>query len=164
MEPFVLADPKIDPSAFVAPTATILGDVTIGPRAVVLFGAVVRAEPDQIVVGEETNLQDQVVVHCDEGIPCHIGHRVTVGHGAVVHGALVGDHCLVGIGARLLNNSTLGEGAVAGGGLSAHRGIVHSAVDAGGGNPCPPDTRATPRRDREATPRHRVVRGARRHL
>jgi carbonic anhydrase/acetyltransferase-like protein (isoleucine patch superfamily) len=111
VEPFILGEPKIDPTAFVAPTATILGDVTIGPRAVVLFGAVVRAEPDRIVVGEETNLQDQVVVHCDEGVPCHIGHRVTVGHAAVVHGALVGDHCLVGIGARLLNNATLGEGA-----------------------------------------------------
>jgi carbonic anhydrase/acetyltransferase-like protein (isoleucine patch superfamily) len=111
VEPFILGEPKIDPTAFVAPTATILGDVSIGPRAVVLFGTVVRAEPDQIVVGEETNLQDQVVVHCDEGVPCHIGHRVTVGHAAVVHGALVGDHCLVGIGARLLNNSSLGEGA-----------------------------------------------------
>ena len=130
MEPFDLADPKIDPSAFVAPTATILGDVTIGPRAVVLFGAVVRAEPDQIVVGEETNLQDQVVVHCDEGMPCHIGHRVTVGHGAVVHGALVGDHCLVGIGARLLNNSTLGEGAWLAAGSVLTEGSSDPALDA----------------------------------
>ncbi len=73
MEPFVLGEPKIDPTAFVAPTAMVIGDVTIGPRAVVLFGAVVRAEPDQIVVGEETNLQDQVVVHCDEGCPATSG-------------------------------------------------------------------------------------------
>jgi carbonic anhydrase/acetyltransferase-like protein (isoleucine patch superfamily) len=72
---------------------------------------VIRAELDRIAVGAETNIQDNSVVHCDEGIPCLIGDRVTVGHAAVVHGASVGDRCLVGIGAILLNRSKLGEGA-----------------------------------------------------
>ena len=63
------------------------------------------------------------MVHCDEGVPRHIGHRVTVGHGAVVHGALVGDHCLVGIGARLLNNSSLGEGAWLAAGRFSPKGL-----------------------------------------
>jgi carbonic anhydrase/acetyltransferase-like protein (isoleucine patch superfamily) len=111
MDPYELANPAIDPSAFVAPGVHIFGDVTIGPRAVVMFGTVIRAELDRIVVGEETNLQDNSVLHADEGIPCLIGRRVTVGHAAVVHGAIVGDHCLIGIGALALNGSELGEGA-----------------------------------------------------
>lgn len=103
--------PRVDPSAFVAEGAIIRGAVTIGPRAVVMFGAVLRAEEDQIVVGEATNLQDNVVVHCDTGFPVRIGARTTIGHTAVVHGATIGDGCLVGIGALALNGSTLGEGA-----------------------------------------------------
>lgn len=106
-----ITDPTIDPSAFVAPGVRLLGDVTVGPDAVIMFGTVARAELDRIVVGAETNIQDNCVLHCDAGIPCVIGRRVTVGHAAVVHGATVDDHCLVGIGARALNGSHLGEGS-----------------------------------------------------
>lgn len=102
---------RIHPTAFVAPNATVRGDVTIGEGAVVLFGAVLRAEEDRVVVGRETNIQDNAVVHCDAGFPALIGDRVTVGHAAVVHGATVGDGCLVGIGAMALNGSAMGEGS-----------------------------------------------------
>lgn len=88
----------------------------MGARVFVLFGVVIRAEFDRIEIGDETNVQDNSVIHCDEGLPCLIGRRVTVGHSAVVHGAEVGDHCLVGIGAKLLNGSRLGEGAWLGSG------------------------------------------------
>jgi carbonic anhydrase/acetyltransferase-like protein (isoleucine patch superfamily) len=98
-------------SAFVAPGVILRGRVTVRARAVLMFGVVVRAEDDDVVVGTETNLQDNVVVHCDVGFPALIGDRVTVGHGAVVHGAVVGDGCLVGIGAIALNGSRLGEGS-----------------------------------------------------
>jgi carbonic anhydrase/acetyltransferase-like protein (isoleucine patch superfamily) len=111
MSSLELPGPRIDPSAFVAPTAEIHGDVTIGASAVIMFGVVARAEFDQIVIGSETNIQDNSVLHCDADIPCIIGSRVTVGHAAVVHGATVGDRCLVGIGARVLNHSVMGEGA-----------------------------------------------------
>jgi carbonic anhydrase/acetyltransferase-like protein (isoleucine patch superfamily) len=104
-------EPVIDPTAVVLPGARIHGQVNIGPRTFVLFGAVIRADLDRIVIGSETNIQDNAVLHCDEGIPCLLGDRITVGHSAVVHGALVGDRCLVGIGALLLNRSQLGEGA-----------------------------------------------------
>jgi carbonic anhydrase/acetyltransferase-like protein (isoleucine patch superfamily) len=72
---------------------------------------VIRAELDRVEIGADTNIQDNSVVHCDEDAPCVIGERVTVGHAAVVHGAVVEDRCLVGIGAKLLNRSRLGEGA-----------------------------------------------------
>ncbi len=105
------APPTIDPTAFIAPGVQIHGDVTIAARAVVMFGVVMRAEMDAILIGEETNVQDNAVFHVDEGYPLHVGRRVTVGHGAIVHGATVGDHCLVGIGSIMLNGSKLGEGA-----------------------------------------------------
>jgi carbonic anhydrase/acetyltransferase-like protein (isoleucine patch superfamily) len=111
VEPIDLAHPEIHPDAYVAPGVVVMGDVSIAARAVVMFGVVIRAELDRIEIGEESNLQDGTVVHCDAGFPCRIGRRVTVGHAAVVHGATVGDHCLVGIGARVLNGSVLGEGA-----------------------------------------------------
>lgn len=106
-----LVQPRIDPSALIAPGAQVHGEVSIGARVFVLFGVVIRAELDRIEIGAGTNLQDNTVIHCDEGAPCLIGERVTVGHSAVVHGARVGDRCLVGIGAKLLNRSRLGEGA-----------------------------------------------------
>ncbi|HSJ35725.1 MAG TPA: gamma carbonic anhydrase family protein [Acidimicrobiia bacterium] len=106
-----IAAPVIEPGAFVAPNAIVRGAVRIGAGAVVLFGAVLRAEEDQVEVGPETNIQDNVVVHCDTGFPARIGARTTVGHSAVVHGAEVGDECLVGIGALALNGSVLEQGA-----------------------------------------------------
>ena len=106
-----LVTPVIHDSAFVAPGVRIFGDVTVAARAVLMFGVVVRAELDHIEIGAETNIQDNCVLHCDEGIPCLIGKRVTVGHAAVVHGATVEDHCLVGVGSRALNGSHMGEGS-----------------------------------------------------
>ncbi|MDH3518037.1 MAG: gamma carbonic anhydrase family protein, partial [Acidimicrobiia bacterium] len=91
--------------------ATVVGDVELGDRSVIMFGSVLRAEMDRIVVGPETNIQDNAVIHCDEGFPALIGARVTVGHGAVIHGATIGDHSLVGIGAVVLNGAVVGEGA-----------------------------------------------------
>ncbi len=109
--PVELPEPKIHPEAYVAPNAVVRGSVMIERLAVVMFGVVIRAEFDVIEIGEETNIQDNSVVHCDGGIPTMIGSRVTVGHAAVIHGSTIGDHCLVGIGARALNGSTLGEGS-----------------------------------------------------
>jgi carbonic anhydrase/acetyltransferase-like protein (isoleucine patch superfamily) len=95
----------------ISPGAHIFGDVTIDADVFVLFGAVIRAELDRIVVGSETNIQDNCVFHCDEDFPAIIGRRVTVGHSAVIHGAEIGDGALIGIGAKVLNRSSVGEGA-----------------------------------------------------
>lgn len=103
--------PHIDSSAFVAPTAQLHGAVRIGPKVVIMFGAVLRAEMESIAIGEASNIQDNCVFHTDAGYPVTIGRRVTVGHAAVVHGATAGDHALIGIGAVMLNGSSLGEGA-----------------------------------------------------
>lgn len=111
MSELSIATPQIHPSAFIAPTAVLLGSITIDRLAVIMFGTVIRAELDSVHVGPESNIQDNCVVHVDEGSPVRIGSRVTVGHAAVVHGAIVGDNCLVGIGARALNGSHMSEGS-----------------------------------------------------
>jgi len=106
-----LGTPSIDATAFVASSAEIHGNVRIAQRAVIMFGAVLRAETEHITIGAESNVQDNVVFHTDDGFPVTLGRRVTVGHAAVVHGATIADHCLVGIGALALNGSVLGEGS-----------------------------------------------------
>src|ERR1700746_4202120 len=89
--------PKIDPTAFIAPGAIVLGDVTLGPRSSVWYQAVLRGDMAPIVVGEATNLQDATIVHVDDGKPALIGARVGVGHRVIRHACVVEDECLVGI-------------------------------------------------------------------
>jgi len=114
--------PQIDPTAWIAPNATLIGDVTIGAGASVWYGAVLRGDMDRIELGAGSNLQDNVVVHTDWGVPTSIGADVGVGHAAIIHGATVGDGCLIGMGARLLNHSVVGDGAfVAAGALVLER-------------------------------------------
>lgn len=107
-----LARPTVDPTAFVAPNVVLWGDIRIGPRAVLLPGVVMRAELASIEVGEESNVQDNVVFHVDEGYPLTLGRRVTVGHLAMLHGCTVGDGALVGISATVLNGAVVGERAM----------------------------------------------------
>jgi carbonic anhydrase/acetyltransferase-like protein (isoleucine patch superfamily) len=98
--------------AFVATTASVVADVTLGRDANVWYGAVLRGDDAPLTVGERSNLQDGVVMHADTGVRNDVGHDVTVGHGAILHGTRVGDFALVGIGAILLAHSVVGEGAI----------------------------------------------------
>lgn len=109
--PYNGVTPEIDSTAWIAPNATIIGDVRIGPGASVWFGAVVRGDMDRIEIGAGSNLQDNVVVHTDTDVPTFIGANVGVGHLALIHGAQIADGCLIGMGAKLLNRATIGEGA-----------------------------------------------------
>jgi carbonic anhydrase/acetyltransferase-like protein (isoleucine patch superfamily) len=103
---------SIHPSAFVAPTAAVMGDVTLGEDASVWYHAVLRGDMAPIVVGAQSNIQDGTVVHVDEGVPCTIGCRVGVGHRVILHGCTVADDCLIGMGSVLLNGVTVGTGSV----------------------------------------------------
>lgn len=110
--PFEGRAPEIDPSAFVAPTATVIGAVRIAAGASVFYGAVLRGDMDEIVLGEGSNLQDNCVVHTDVGVPTIIGAGVGIGHGAIVHGTTIEDGSLIGMGAVLLNRSVIGAGSL----------------------------------------------------
>jgi carbonic anhydrase/acetyltransferase-like protein (isoleucine patch superfamily) len=102
----------IHPSAFIAPGAVVVGDVTLGARASVWYGAVLRGDNAAIVVGEATNLQDGTIVHVDHDKPTYIGARVGVGHRAILHACTVEDDCLIGMGSILLNDVRIGTGSV----------------------------------------------------
>ncbi|MTD16683.1 gamma carbonic anhydrase family protein [Nakamurella sp. YIM 132087] len=104
--------PAISDSAWIAPGATVIGRVTVGDRAGVLFGAVVRADRESIDIGPDCNLQDGVVVHADPGFPARLGRGVSVGHRAVLHGCTVDDRALIGMGAVVLNGAHIGAGAM----------------------------------------------------
>ncbi|MET8829388.1 gamma carbonic anhydrase family protein [Streptomyces sp. NPDC004610] len=105
-------EPRIDPTAFVAPTAAIIGDVTLHAGASVWYGAVLRGDVERISVGAGSNVQDNCTLHADPGFPVTVGERVSIGHNAVVHGATVEDDCLIGMGATVLNGAVIGKGSL----------------------------------------------------
>src|SRR5207244_12672705 len=113
---------NIHVTAFIAPGAVVLGDVTLAARASVWYGAVLRGDMAAIVVGEASNLQDGTIVHVDEGKPAQIGARVGVGHRAILHGCTVEDDCLIGMGSVLLNDVHVGTGSVVAAGAVAAEG------------------------------------------
>jgi carbonic anhydrase/acetyltransferase-like protein (isoleucine patch superfamily) len=106
----------IDDSAFIAPGAVILGEVRIGAQSSVWYTAVLRGDTDKISIGPRSNVQDGAVLHVDAGRPCSIGSGVTIGHRAVVHGALVEDDVLIGIGAIVLSGARIGHDCIIGAG------------------------------------------------
>src|SRR3954453_12991439 len=99
--------PRLASSAWVAPSADLIGDVRLAARASVWFGAVIRADNTPIVIGEDSNIQDGAIGHSDPGFPLTIGARGTLGHEAILHGCTIGDDCLIGMGARILNGAVL---------------------------------------------------------
>lgn len=103
---------KIHPSVFIAETATVIGDVTIGKDSSVWYSAVLRGDAAPITIGEGTNVQDNAVIHVDVGEPTRIGKRVTIGHGAIVHAATVEDHVLIGMGAIILTGAKIGSQSI----------------------------------------------------
>ena len=107
---------RLDPSVFVAPGATVVGEVTIGARSSVWFGTVLRGVCAPITIGADTNLQDLTLVHVDADAPAIVGDRVTVGHRAIIHGCTVEDDCLIGMGAIVLSHARIGAGSLVGAG------------------------------------------------
>ena len=116
--------PVLDPSAFVAPGARVIGGVTLGEGSSVWYNAVLRADGDTITVGAGSNLQDNVSVHVDTGRPVLIGENVSVGHNAVVHGCTIGDGSLIGMGSVILSGALIGEGCLIAGGAVVLEGAV----------------------------------------
>ena len=104
--------PRIAPDAFIAPTAVIAGDVTIGPGASVWFGAVIRGDEAPITIGARTNVQDNCVLHIDTGVPCIIGEDCSLGHGAIVHGAHLGNRVLIGMHATVLSHAEVADDCI----------------------------------------------------
>lgn len=112
-------------SVYIAPSAVVEGQVTIGAESSVWHGAVIRGDSDTISIGARTNVQDNVVIHCSKERPCVVGDGVTIGHGAIVHGCTVGDNTLIGMGAIILDGARIGSNCIIGAGaLVRQRGEI----------------------------------------
>ena len=112
--PFGGKVPRDEGAVFVAPNATVLGDVVLGPGSSVWYGAVLRGDDGTLTLGENTNVQDNAVLHTDGGIALTLGRGVTVGHNAMLHGCTVGDFSLIGINAVVLNKAKIGKHCIVG--------------------------------------------------
>lgn len=116
--------PQIGPDAWVAPDAQLIGRVVLGTRASIWWGAVLRAESEEIRIGDDSNLQDLCVCHTDPGFPLTLGVGVSVGHRAILHGCTIHDGALIGMGATVMNGAVIGAGALIGAGSLVPQGKV----------------------------------------
>ncbi len=114
----------VDPTAWIAPGAVVIGNVTIGAESSIWFHAVIRGDTERIQIGRQTNVQDLCVLHADAGFPCVLGDRVTVGHAAIVHGATVEDDCMIGMRAVVMNGARIGAGSLIAVGAVVTEGTV----------------------------------------
>jgi len=105
-------NPEIDPTVFIAPSATIIGDTIIGENSSVWFNCVIRADGDRIRIGPETNIQDMSVLHSDPGSPICIGRQVSIAHRCIIHGCRIEDQCVIGMGAVIMNGAVIGKNSI----------------------------------------------------
>ena len=129
MIPFGGKMPRDEGAVFVADNATVLGDVVLGPGSSVWYGAVLRGDDGTLTLGENCNVQDNAVLHCDPGGGVTLGKNVTVGHCALVHGCTVGDNVLIGMGATVLSGAKIGDNCIVGAGA-----LVTGKTDAPAGS------------------------------
>jgi len=128
--------PVVADDAFVAPTAVLIGDVTVEAGASIWFGAVLRGDNSAIVIGAGSNVQDNCVIHCAEDLPTIVGTNVTVGHMAMLEGCVIGDGSLIGMGAIVLQRASVGAGslvaagAVVGEGVEIPGGVLAAGIPA----------------------------------
>lgn len=109
-------EPTVDPTAWVAPDANIIGNIVLGARSSVWFGSTLRGDNEQILVGEGSNVQENCVFHTDLGYPLTIGENCTIGHKVMLHGCTIGDNTLIGMGATILNGAKIGANCLIGAG------------------------------------------------
>jgi carbonic anhydrase/acetyltransferase-like protein (isoleucine patch superfamily) len=121
---FLRKRPTLGPNVYIASTAVVLGDVTLGAHSSVWYNAVLRGDINRIIVGEYSNIQDNAVLHLADDFPCILGRHVTVGHSAIVHACTVEDECLIGMGATILDGALIGAQSIVGANALVTQGTV----------------------------------------
>ena len=124
LDTFLRQQPKLGEGAYIASTAVVVGDVTLGAHASVWYNAVLRGDINRIMVGDFSNIQDNAVVHLADEFPCLIGRYVTVGHSAIAHACTVEDECLIGMGATILDGAVIGTQSIVGANALVTQGTV----------------------------------------
>lgn len=117
-------EPTLPPAGecWIAPDAAVIGNVRLGPRVGIWFGAVLRGDQEPITIGEDTNVQEHSVFHTDHGFPLTVGKGCTIGHRAILHGCTIGDNVLIGMGATVLNGAKVGNDSLIGAGAIVTEG------------------------------------------
>jgi carbonic anhydrase/acetyltransferase-like protein (isoleucine patch superfamily) len=123
LDKFLGKKPRLGKGVYIAKTATVIGDVTLGTHSSVWYGAVLRGDINRIAVGHHSNIQDNAVLHLADDFPCILGNWVTVGHGAIVHACKVGDEVLIGMGAVILDGAVIGKQSLIGAGALVTQGV-----------------------------------------
>lgn len=116
--------PTLKSGSRIAPTATIIGDVTVEKGASIWYGASVRGDLSAVSIGESSNVQDNAVIHTNDHFSVSIGNQVTIGHGAIIHGCTIENNCLIGMGAVLLDGCVIGEKSLVGAGALVTQGAI----------------------------------------
>ncbi len=124
LQQFLAKEPTIGQRVFIAPTATVCGDVRMGDESSIFYSAVARGDINYISIGRRSNIQDGAVLHLADDYPCIIGESVTVGHGAIVHACVVEDECLIGMGATILDGAKIGRQSIVGAKALVTQGMV----------------------------------------
>jgi carbonic anhydrase/acetyltransferase-like protein (isoleucine patch superfamily) len=125
--PYGDKQPKVDPTAYIAPGARVVGDVELGPGVSVWFNAVIRGDSSYVRIGARTNVQDGAALHTDRDSPCLVGEDSTIGHNAVVHGCTIGRGCLIGMGAVVLSGALIGDESIVAAGALIPEGRSYPA-------------------------------------
>ncbi|WP_251197221.1 gamma carbonic anhydrase family protein [Anaerotardibacter muris] len=115
---------KLDPTCYLAPNCTLLGDVTIGAKSSVFPGVVIRADRAPVTIGVNSNIQDNATIHVDYDAPCIIGDNVSIGHNAVIHAATIGDNCIIGMNSAILDGTVVGRECTVGAGAVVPKGMI----------------------------------------
>jgi carbonic anhydrase/acetyltransferase-like protein (isoleucine patch superfamily) len=123
LDKFLGKKTRLGRGVYIAKTATVIGDVTLGAHSSVWYGAVLRGDINRIVVGHHSNIQDNAVLHLADDFPCIVGNWVTVGHSAIVHACRVGDEVLIGMGAVILDGAVIGKQSLIGAGALVTQGV-----------------------------------------
>jgi len=123
LERFLTKEPTLADDVFIAPGATVVGDVRLGSRSSVWYGCVLRGDINFIQIGEGTNVQDGSIVHLDDDYPAVVGDYVTIGHAAVIHACIVEDECLIGMNATILDGAVVGRRSIVGAGSLVLQGM-----------------------------------------
>ena len=124
LDTFLRKQPVLGSNSYIAKTAVVIGDVTLGAHSSVWYNAVLRGDINRIIVGDYSNIQDNAVVHLADDFPCIIGSHVTVGHSAIVHACTVEDECLIGMGATILDGALIGAQSIVGANALVTQGTV----------------------------------------
>ena len=124
MDSFLRKKPSVGPNVYIASTAVVIGDVTLGAHSSVWYNAVLRGDINRIEVGEYSNVQDNAVLHLADDFPCILGRYVTVGHSAIVHACRVEDECLIGMGATVLDGAVIGAQSIVGANALVTQGMI----------------------------------------